>query len=103
MKAMKTAARRTRSERLKTRFPDFEKNRAYFYAHKPQLIKQYRNKYIAIWNQQVVDADKDRLALLRRVRAAVGYKPVFVILATEHQRILRVPTYALLGRRKISA
>ncbi len=78
----------------------FEKNREYYYAHKAKLLRRYRNKYVAIWNEEVVDADKDRLALLRRVRATIGYKPVFVTQATEHPRIYHVPRYALLGKGK---
>ncbi|MBI5471918.1 MAG: hypothetical protein HY961_06190 [Ignavibacteriae bacterium] len=81
----------------------FESNREYYYAHKTELLRRYRNKYIAIWNEDVVDADKDRLALLRRVRASIGYEPVFVKQVTVHPRIVRIPSYALRARPKSKA
>jgi len=78
----------------------FEKNWDYYYEHRSELLRLYRNLYVAIWNEQVVDSDKDRLSLLRRVRATVGYKPVFVTKVTEHLRVVRVPSFALFHRRK---
>ncbi len=81
----------------------FESNREYYYAHKAELLRRYRNKYVAIWNEDVADADKDRLALLRRVRATIGYKPVFVKQVSEHPRVVRIPSYALCPRPKSKA
>ena len=73
----------------------FERNREFYYAHQTELLRRYRNKYVAIWNERVADADKDRTALLRRVRATIGYEPIFVKQVTAHPRIVRIPSYAL--------
>ncbi len=81
----------------------FESNREYFYAHKAELLRRYRNKYVAIWNEAVVDSDRDRLALLHRVRATIGYVPVFVKHVSEHPRVVRVPSYALRARPRSKA
>lgn len=78
----------------------FEKNREYYYAHKQELLKRYRSKYIAIWNEKVIDVDRDRITLLKRVRAAIGNAPAFFTQVTERPRVVHVPSLSLIERPK---
>jgi hypothetical protein len=59
----------------------------------PELLPVYRGKYVAIHNGQVVDSDKDDIALVQRVHARVGYVPIHVGLATDRLPVVRVPHY----------
>ncbi len=77
----------------------FEKNREYYYAHKAELLRKYRNKYIAISNEKITDVDKDRSTLLKRVRAAIGNAPAFFTQVTEHPRVVRIPSLSLIEPR----
>jgi hypothetical protein len=80
----------------------FEKNREYYYAHKAELLRRYRNKYVAICNEDIVDVDKDRTELLKRLRVIAAYKGAFVTQVTERPRVVYVPSYGLIERRKKS-
>jgi hypothetical protein len=53
----------------KTLIEDQERDRAYFAAHFRELQQRFRNKYVAIRDQVVIDADEDLLQLLRRIRS----------------------------------
>jgi hypothetical protein len=44
-----------------------EQETAVFWQMHPQLLVQYPNQYIAIFQGQVVDHDQDRLALIARI------------------------------------
>ena len=59
----------------------------------PELLATYRDKYVAIHDEQVVDSDTDAVALIRRVHAKVGYVPIHVGLVTEQQPVVRIPHY----------
>lgn len=45
-----------------------------------ELLAQYRGRFVAMLNGQVIDHDTDRLALRRRVRKHLGDTPVFFTL-----------------------
>ncbi len=77
-----------------------EKNRAYYYAHKAELLRKYKNKYIAINDGQVVEVDKDRSQLLDRMFKKFGDQPFFFTQVTEQPRIVRIPSYALRKTRE---
>lgn len=48
-----------------------------------ELLAQYRGRYIAMRNGQVIDHDADRLALRRRVRKQHGNKAIFFTLVED--------------------
>lgn len=56
--------------------------RVYERRHR-ELLPQYRGRYIAMLNGQVIDDDTDRLALRRRVRKQHGQTPVFFTLVED--------------------
>jgi len=70
---------------------DFERNQKWFIDNFSAILKEYREKFVAIWNQRVIEADADLERLSRRVKAKtksakgvyVGYvseKPLEMIL-----------------------
>jgi len=59
----------------------------------PGLLRDYRGKYVAIHNEQVVDSDTEDIALIQRVHATIGYVPIHVGLVAEEQPIIRIPHY----------
>ncbi len=59
----------------------------------PELLPEYRGKFVAIHEGQVVDSDADDIALVQRVHARVGYVPIHVGLVTDQRSIVRIPHY----------
>jgi hydrogenase maturation factor len=59
----------------------------------PELLQTHRGQYVAVHEGQVVDADADDIALVRRVHTRIGYVPIHVGLVTEQLPIVRVPHY----------
>jgi len=58
-----------------------------------ELLRTHRGQYVAIHDGQVVDADADDIALVRRVHARIGYVPIHVGLVTDRPPVVRVPHY----------
>ena len=46
---------------------EFEKNQAWLQTHLPRLLKKYRNLFIAVWNQDVIDKDDTLENLTKRI------------------------------------
>ena len=46
---------------------EFEKNQAWLQIQLPRLLKKYRNLFVAVWNQHIVDKDKNLESLSKRV------------------------------------
>jgi hypothetical protein len=81
--------------RYKADIRQVERNRAYYHAHKHELLKRYKNKFIAINDDRVVDIDSDRSRLLDRMFQTYGDLPFFFTQVTDHPRVVRIPSYAL--------
>ncbi|MBI5473144.1 MAG: hypothetical protein HY961_12445 [Ignavibacteriae bacterium] len=75
-----------------------DKNQAYYQAHKREFLKKYRNKYVAISNEQLIDVDADRIKLLDRVFERVGNEPFFYAQVTEKPRVVLVPSHSILRK-----
>jgi hypothetical protein len=59
----------------------------------PDLLCTHRGQYVAVHEGKVVDADRDDIALVRRVHDRIGYVPIHVGLVTEQPMVVRVPHY----------
>jgi hypothetical protein len=59
----------------------------------PELLVSHRGQYAAVHNGEVVDFDKDDIALIQRVHARFGYVPIHVGLVTDRPTRLRIPHY----------
>ena len=70
----------------------FNKNRAYYYRHKGRLLKKYRGKYIAIWNEEVIGVDKNLESLNEISYGLFGNKPIFFTKASERPETVRFPS-----------
>ncbi len=73
-------------------------NRKYYHARERTLLGKYRNQYVAIAEQRVIDADADRDLLLERMFKKLGKKPFFYARVTEHPRILRIRSHSMLRK-----
>ena len=59
----------------------------------PELLVSHRGDYAAVHNGEVVDFDKDDIALIQRVHVKFGYVPIHVGLVTDLPTRLRIPHY----------
>ena len=104
---------------------EFERNQKWFIENFKRILDEYREKFVAVWNQRIIDADTDLKSLSKKVKERtrsakgvyVGYvseKPVEMIKTSvfvlkhpleemneeERIKILRFPS--ILGRDVIS-
>ena len=56
----------------------FEQGKAYFERNRNSLVSQHLGKYVAIWNDEVLDTDKDFSSLAERVYRKLGYVPLYM-------------------------
>src|SRR5262245_55406867 len=71
----------------------WERERRAFLRLHPELLRTHRNKYVAIHEGQVVDADDALVPLARRVYTRHGHVPIYMDLVTdEPRRVERIPT-----------
>jgi len=47
---------------------EFERNQKWFIDNFSVILKEYREKFVAVWNQRVIEADADLERLSRRVK-----------------------------------
>jgi len=70
---------------------EFEKNQKWFIDNFKRILEEYREEFVAVWNQRVIDADTDLKRLSKSVKEKtrsakgvyIGYvsdKPVEMIL-----------------------
>jgi len=58
---------------------EFEKNQRWLRVNFKRLLRKYKNMFVAVWNQRVVDKDKDLEKLSKRVRKEYKEKKGIVI------------------------
>jgi len=75
-------------EGIETIRPDLD----WFKANRTRLLQRYRNQYIAIVNQKVVDHASEFGPLARRVLAKYGMRSIAMPKVTPEERIVEVPT-----------
>ncbi len=71
---------------------DLAADLAWCKSHKPELLAQYRGKFILVFNQQVLAAAKTEKKLLKRARALgfVGCDP-FLVMSVAVRKELPTP------------
>lgn len=69
-----------------------ELGKKYFEANKKDLLKRYKNKYIAILNNKVVGSDKDFSRLAERIYKKFGYQTIYIPFVSEQKRIVKIPS-----------
>ena len=76
---------------------EMERREATYTALHPTLKETYLGQYVAIQDEEVVDSDKDRIALRRRLMEAYPDRFMPIRLVEEHlPRPLRMPRIRLL-------
>jgi len=83
-----TKSKRSKNEEI------FEKERASFFKMKKKLIgdPNYSDKYVAVVRGKIVDTDRDKILLARRVYSKHGYIPMYIGKVTETERTLEYPS-----------
>jgi len=71
---------------------DFESAKEYYRKAKEQLLKKYRGKYIAIFNNQVIDSDEDFSKLAQRVYEKLGYRDIYMPRVDLKEEVVRIPS-----------
>ena len=69
---------------------EWERARQAFERMRSKLLKTHKGQFVAILNDQVVDADAEIGTLARRVYARFGYRPIYMQKVTEHPRVARI-------------
>ena len=69
----------------------FERERAAFERLKPELLKQYPERVVAVVGGQVVEIGDDELEVFDRVHARFGNISMYVQKVTEHPRVYHIP------------
>jgi len=75
----------------KAHLEEFEKNQRWFTQNFEDIVKKYRDRFVAVWNLKIIDADDDLKQLSMNVKKKtlnargvyIGYasdKPVEMIL-----------------------
>src|SRR5713101_6528333 len=70
--------------------PKFVREEDAFQQLLPELLKSHRGKYVAVHEEQVVDAGDDQIELALRAYKRYGYIPIYVTLVTDQPRIERI-------------
>ncbi len=77
----------------------FEREHAAFKRLLPQLLKDYRNQYVAIHEEQIVGTGDNILDVAHAAYDRFGYQPIYVDLVTdEPQRLVRIPSPRVLSQ-----
>jgi len=69
---------------------EWEQGRQAFERMRNELLKTHKGQFVAILNNQVVDADAEISTLARRVYARFGYRPIYMQKVTEQPRVARI-------------
>lgn len=76
----------------KSKIELFQLNRMYFEKNRSELLRKYINKFVAIWDEGVVDFDKDKIELAKRVYTEFGYLPIYIQKVEKERQKVRIPS-----------
>ena len=88
----------SRDAKRRTYMLEFNKNIAFYEAHKSELLKRYRNRYVAILNQNVIDADENDTTLTRRLLQSYSDEPFLIAEVTKTPRVVQLPSVRVVAR-----
>jgi antitoxin (DNA-binding transcriptional repressor) of toxin-antitoxin stability system len=75
-----------------TQLQKFEQERAAYLRLKSQLLQTHHGQFVAVHEGQVVDADQDNRALVKRIVERYGNEPVYIQRVAEELRIFEIPS-----------
>jgi len=70
----------------------FQREREAYLRLKPQLLQTYPGQFVAIYQGKVVDVDRDKQALAKRILERYGNEPVYIQLVAEELRTFEIPS-----------
>ncbi len=69
----------------------FEREKAAFEQMKPELMKQYPGKCVAVVGGQVVEVGEDKIKVIEKVRERFGHVSMYVQWVVDQSRIYHFP------------
>jgi len=69
----------------------FEREKAAFERLRPELLKQYPEKYVAVVGGQVVEVGDDKVQVIEQVHQRLGRVAMYVQQVTDRPRIYHFP------------
>jgi len=64
----------------------------YYEENKETLLKKYQDKFIAIFNNDVIDSDKNFSKLASRAYKKFGYQTMYMPFVTAKEKVVRIPS-----------
>jgi len=64
----------------------------WFEENRERLLRRYRDQYVAVDHNRVIDHDRNFDVLARRIFAKLGTRPVFMPKVTAEERVVRIPS-----------
>jgi hypothetical protein len=59
-------------------FDEYERNWSWFMEHYEELVERFDGEFVAIYQQRIVDHDKDIASLMKRIRKKYPLSQVLV-------------------------
>jgi hypothetical protein len=64
--------------KLTTLFEEHDKNWSWFEKHYNELVEKFDGEFVAVYEQKVVDHDKELNALMKRIKSKYSADRIFV-------------------------
>jgi len=64
----------------------------YYVENREALLKKYQGKYIAIFNNKVIDSGKNFSKLATRVYKNYGYQTIYMPFVTAKEKVVKIPS-----------
>ena len=64
----------------------------FFEEHRAELLRKYKNKFVAICDGRVVDFDEDEIRLAKRVYTQIGFLPIYIQKVVKERQKVRIPS-----------
>ena len=64
----------------------------FYEEHKEGLLGKYSGKYISIFDNKVVDSDKDFSRLAKRIYKKYGYQTIYMPFVEAKKKIFKIPS-----------
>ena len=76
---------------------EFERNQKWFIENFKRILEEYREKFVAVWNQRIIDADTDLEKLSKKVKEKTkSAKGVYVEYVSEKPvEMIKTPVFVL--------
>lgn len=84
-----------------TDYVKFQEAKRYFQENRAQILEKYRGNFIAIFDNTVVDHDRNFSELAKRVYEKFGYQTIYIPFVESEPAVLRIPSPRV-GERRVN-